>query len=140
MRSNAVIFTIVGIYFFVVGVVYTVWNLLTHGYLEWAGTVALYLAAALGLFIGFYLFLVQKKLGGPLVEDLPDSDVDDGDPEIGEFSPWSWWPMLLAFSCGLVVLGLSIGFSFWLTFLSLPLVIVSVIGWIFEYYRGNFAR
>lgn len=140
MKSNAVIFTIVGIYFFVIGVVYTVWNLLTHGYLEWAGTVALYLAAALGLFIGFYLFLVQKKLGAPLIEDLPDSDVDDGDPEIGEFSPWSWWPMVLAFACGLVVLGLSIGFTFWLTFLALPLVIVGVVGWIYEYYRGHFAR
>ena len=90
--------------------------------------------------IAVYLWLVQKKQGGVLIEDLDDSDIDDGDPEIGEFSPWSWWPLVLALSLSLVVLGLCIGFNFWLTFLSAPLVLIGVIGWVFEYYRGHFAR
>ncbi|CAG7602914.1 cytochrome c oxidase subunit 4 [Leucobacter soli] len=140
MKSNVVIFWIITAYFLVVGTVYTVWNLNTHGRVEWAGTVAVLLSGGLSGFIAAYLQLVHRKQGGELVEDRLDSDIDDGDPEIGEFSPWSWWPIVLAFSAGLFVLGLSIGFDFWLCFLSLPIVIVGVVGLIFEHYRGNFAR
>lgn len=140
MKSNVVIFGILTAYFIIVGSVYTGWNLIAHGRLEWAGTLAVFLSGGLTAFIAVYLWLTRKKQGGELVEDLLDSDIDDGDPEIGEFSPWSWWPIILAFAIGLVVLGLSIGFSFWLTFLSLPLVIVGVVGLIYEHYRGNFAR
>ena len=75
-----------------------------------------------------------------LVEDIDDSDIDDGDPELGEFSPWSWWPIVLAFALALFILGLCIGFNFWLTFLSAPIVLVAVVGWVYEYYRGHFAR
>lgn len=140
MKSNIVIFGVVAAYFLLVAVVYTVWNLIVHGRLEWAGSVALLLSAGLSGFISVFLALAYRKQGGELVEDLPESDVDDGDPEIGEFSPWSWWPLLLAFAVALFVLGLSIGQGFWLTFLALPLVPIGVVGWIYEYYRGHFAR
>lgn len=140
MKSNVVIFGILTGYFIVVATMYTVWNLLVHGRLEWAGSLAIYLSGGLTAFIAVYLWLVQKKQGGVLVEDRLDADIDDGDPEIGEFSPWSWWPLFLAFALALVVLGLCIGFNFWLSFLGLPLVLVGVVGWIYEYYRGNFAR
>ena len=140
MKSNVVIFSILTAYFVIVATVYTVWNVISNGRLEWAGSIAIILSGALTGFIAAYLALARKKQGGVLVEDLPNSDIDDGDPEIGEFSPWSWWPMFLAFSIALVVLGLSIGFSFWLTFLALPLVLIGVVGWVYEYYRGHFAR
>lgn len=140
MKSNIVIFSIIATYFFVVGTMYVVWNLVVHGYLEWAGTTATYLAGGLGAFIAVYLWLVQRKQGGVLVEDLDDSDVDDGDPEIGEFSPWSWWPIVLAASLSLFIIGLCIGFNFWLTFFSVPLILVAMVGWVYEYYRGHFAR
>lgn len=140
MKTNAVIFWIIAIYFLVIGIVYTLWNLGIHGYIEWAGTVALFLAAALGGMIGGHLILVLRKQGGTLVEDLDDSDVDDGDPEVGEFSPWSWWPILLALSASLFILGFSIGHGFWLVFLAAPFIMVSIVGWVYEYYRGHFAR
>lgn len=140
MKSNVVIFTIIAVYFFVVGTMYTVWNLVTHGYVEWAGTITIYLSGGLCAFIAVYLWLVQRKQGGVLVEDLDEADIDDGDPEVGEFSPWSWWPIILAGAIGLFIIGICIGFSFWLAFFSLPLVLVAIIGWVFEYYRGHFAR
>lgn len=140
MKTNAVIFWLISIYFLVVGLVYTFWNLGIHGYIEWAGTVAIFLAAALGGMIGAYLLLSYRKHGGPLIEDHDDSDIDDGDPELGEFSPWSWWPIVLAFAAALVILGLCIGQGFWLSFIALPFVPVSVVGWVYEYYRGHFAR
>ncbi|KTR86549.1 aa3-type cytochrome oxidase subunit IV [Leucobacter chromiiresistens] len=140
MKSNIVIFWILTVYLVVLAAVYTVWNMLSHGYPEWAGSTAILLSGGLTGFIASYLMLVQRKQGGVLVEDRDDSDIDDGDPELGEFSPWSWWPIVLAFGASLVVLGLCIGFNFWLSFLSLPVVIVAVVGWVYEYYRGNFAR
>ena len=140
MKSNVVIFGILTAYFVIVGGAYIAWNLITHGYLEWVGAVAILLSGGLTAFIAVYLWLVQKKQGGVLVEDIDDSDIDDGDPELGEFSPWSWWPIVLAFALALFVLGLCIGFNFWLTFLSAPIVLVAVVGWVYEYYRGYFAR
>ncbi len=140
MKSNIVIFGILTAYFLIVGTMYTVWNLITHGYIEWAGTTAILLSGGLTAMIAVYIWLVQKKQGGVLVEDRQDTDIDDGDPELGEFSPWSWWPLVLAFSLSLVILGLCIGFNFWLSFLSLPIVLLAVVGWVYEYYRGHFAR
>lgn len=140
MKSNILLFWILTVYLVLLAAVYAVWNLLEHGELEWVGSVALLLSGGLTGFIAFYLVLVQKKQGGVLVEDLENADIDDGDPELGEFSPWSWWPIFLAFAASLVILGLCIGFNFWLSFLGLPFVIVGVVGWIYEYYRGNFAR
>ncbi|QBE47604.1 cytochrome c oxidase subunit 4 [Leucobacter triazinivorans] len=140
MKSNIVLFWLLTAYFVLLATVYTLWNVIEHGYIEWSGSVTILLSAGLTGFIAFYLVLVQKKQGGVLVEDREDSDIDDGDPELGEFSPWSWWPIFLAFGASLVVLGLCIGFNFWLSFIALPIVLVGVVGWVYEYYRGNFAR
>lgn len=140
MKSNVVMFTVLSVYFFVVATVYTIWSVGATGYIEWAGSIAILLSGGLTAFIATFLSMSLKKQGGVLAEDRLDADIDDGDPEIGEFSPWSWWPVLLAFSIGVVVIGLSVGGNFWLLYLGLPVVIVGVIGWIYEYYRGNFAR
>ena len=48
----------------------------------------------MGILIAFYLGRVHNAQGGELPEDILTSDIDDGDPELGEFSPWSWWPIV----------------------------------------------
>ena len=138
MKSNVVILTILGIYFFVVAVIYTVWNLIAIQEVEWAGSVAILLSAGLAWMIAYYLSRTHKAQGGELVEDLPMADIDDGDPEIGEFAPWSWWPFVLAGGAGVIMIGLSVGI--WLAFFALPLVPIAVTGWVYEHYRGRFAR
>ena len=140
MKANAVIFTILTIYFVIVAAMYAVWNLVTHGYIEWVGTTALTMGAGLNGFIAFYLFLVIKKQGGVPVQDLEEADIDDADPELGEFSPWSWWPIVLAFACAFALMGLAIGFGFWFSYFMIPVILVAVVGWVYEYYRGVFAR
>lgn len=139
MKSNVVILTVLGIYFFFISIVYTVWNLIATQHVEWAGTVALALSAALAWMISYYLSRIHRSQGGELAEDRPNADIDDGDPEIGEFAPWSWWPFFLAGGAGLLMIGLSIG-GLWLGLLSLPLVPIAVTGWVYEHYRGRFAR
>jgi len=140
MKSNIVIFWILTAYLLVVAAIYAVWNHLDGHAFDWPVTTMIAVSAGLTSFIAVYLMLVQRKQGGVLVEDMETSDIDDGDPELGEFSPWSWWPLFLAFAASVVVLGLCIGFNFWLSFLTVPLVAVAIVGWVYEYYRGHFAR
>ena len=114
------------------------WALLTYGRVEWVGSIALGLVAVLALFIGFYLNRSFRAQGGPLSEDRLDAAIDDGDPELGHFSPWSWWPIILAGSATLGFLGFAVGT--WIAFIAFALFIVAIVGWVYEYYRGYFAH
>jgi len=145
MRTSINLFRIIAVFAAVVCVVYTVWNVLsgatnagTGGRIEWVGTVALGLTAVLALFVAFYLSRSYRSQGGPLPEDRLDASIDDGDPEMGFFSPWSWWPLVLAISAGLVFLGLAVGP--WIIAFGGGLVVIGLIGWVYEYYRNLFAR
>ncbi|MGO1434271.1 MAG: aa3-type cytochrome oxidase subunit IV [Canibacter sp.] len=141
MKSNIVIYYILTTFFLIVAAMYTVWHMISYnGEIEWAGSMALLACSILFAFIAYYLNLHYKKQGGELTEDLLEADIDDGDPEIGEFSPWSWWPIILAGAIALAALGLATGFFFWLSFFSIPFIVVGVVGLVYEYYRGYFAR
>lgn len=144
MKTNVNLWWILAGFFLLVTAVYTGWNIIEHSSLpwyhaiEWVGTIALLFSAAMSVMIGFYVNRVHRAQGGELPEDTLTADIDDGDPEIGEFSPWSWWPLVLAFSAALGMIGLAVG-----TFL-LPIAgavfLVAIVGWVYEYYRGYFAR
>ncbi|TFB49466.1 cytochrome c oxidase subunit 4 [Cryobacterium tagatosivorans] len=140
MRANVNLFWILTAFFAIMAAVYTVWGLLdtNQGRVEWAGTFALALCSLLSLLIGFYLSRVRGAQGGDLPEDRLDANIDDGDPEAGFFSPWSWWPIMLAASTALLFLGLAVGF--WICFIALAIGLISLVGWVYEYYRGLFAR
>ena len=66
MKSNVVILNILGIYFVFVAAVYTVWNIIATGTVEWAGSVAILLSAGLVWLISFYLGRLHKSQGGEL--------------------------------------------------------------------------
>lgn len=138
MKTNINLFWVLAAFFTLLASVYVVWEIIAVGRVEWVGAVAIGLCAVLSLFIGFYLRLVYRNQGGDLAEDRLDADIDDGDAEQGHFSPWSWWPVALAGAAALAFLGLSI--SFWIVAYAVPLVLVALVGWVYEYYRGNFGR
>jgi len=138
MRTNIGLFWLLFGFFLAGAITYVIWGILYYGYPEWVGTVGITLAAALAAFIAFFLGRTHKAQGGELPEDRDDANIEDGDPEIGHFSPWSWWPVTLAGALAITFLGLAIGV--WISFIGVPLVIVALIGWVYEYYRGNFAR
>ena len=145
MRASINLFRIIAVFAALVCVVYTVWNLLSGntnagngGRVEWVGTVALALTAILAIFIAFYLSRSYRSQGGQLPEDRLDASIDDGDPEMGFFSPWSWWPLILAISAGLLFLGLAVGQ--WIIFFGGGLLVIALVGWVYEYYRHLFAR
>ncbi|WP_353827515.1 cytochrome c oxidase subunit 4 [Agromyces sp. SYSU T0242] len=140
MRVNVVLFWVLAGFFALSGAVYIVWTMIDSpvNQPEWVGLVAILLSGVLSAFIAFYLGRVHNEQGGELPEDRLDANIDDGDAELGFFSPWSWWPILLAASAALVFLGLAVGV--WISFLALGPALISLVGWVYEYYRGNFAR
>ncbi len=140
MRANARLFWLLGVFFGLLAAVYAIWTAIdaANNQVEWVGTIALSLSAGLGLLIAFYLGRTHAAQGGELPEDRVDANIDDGDPELGFFSPWSWWPILLAASAALLFLGLAAGF--WMCYIALGVGVISLVGWTYEYYRGLFAR
>jgi hypothetical protein len=138
MKTNINLFWILAAFFALLAAVYVVWEIIAVGRVEWVGAVAIGLCSVLSVFIAFYLRLVYRNQGGELAEDRLDADIDDGDAEQGFFSPWSWWPVALAGAVAVAFLGLSI--SFWIVAYAVPLVLVALVGWVYEYYRGNFGR
>jgi hypothetical protein len=153
MGVNAKLFWILAVFFALLSGVYTVWTLLygsqnlaqdpgaggkTDVVIEFTGTIGLLLAAVASALIAFYVGYVHRTQSGELPEDRIDANIDDGDAEQGFFSPWSWWPIMLAASLALVFVGVAVGF--WIAFAGAGLLAISVVGWVFEYYRGNFAH
>lgn len=150
MRVNANLFWILAIFFALSAVGYTIWSLidyantpeqiepLTAQGVEWVGSLGMALGAVLSVFLAFYITITKRAQGGELPEDSLTAEIDDGDPEIGHFSPWSWWPMLLALGLAFMFLGFAVGI--WLAFIGGPIVLISIIGWQYEYYRNFFAR
>ena len=138
MKTNIVVLLVLAFYFFAVATMYTVWSLIDGQSVEWAGTLAIGLSGVLTVFIAFFLQIQFKNQGGELPEDRLDADIDDGDPELGFYSPWSWWPIILAAGAAKALLGFAVGI--WIAFYAVPLVLIALVGWTYEYYRGYFAR
>lgn len=144
MRTNINLWWVLVGFFIFIDVVYTGWSILAspnvpwpHA-IEWVGSIALLFGAFMALMIGFYTHRVYKAQQGELPEDTLTADIDDGDPELGEFSPWSWWPLVLAASAAIAAIGLAVGT--WMLPIGLGLFAVAIVGWVYEYYRGYFAR
>ncbi|MFM9921106.1 cytochrome c oxidase subunit 4 [Lacisediminihabitans sp. H27-G8] len=155
MNAQAKMLWILCAFFIAADITYVTWSIIQHntGYVtqlggtqgggegspvEWVGAVAIGLAAILSAFVAFYLGRTNKSVGGLLPEDRLDANIDDGDPEQGFFSPWSWWPIMLAAGGALLFMGIAIGV--WIAFIGAAITMISLVGWVYEYYRGNFAR
>ncbi|MBN9212336.1 MAG: cytochrome c oxidase subunit IV [Microbacterium sp. 71-36] len=138
MRTNVGLWWLLTGFAFFIGIVYAVWNVISHGSVEWVGTVALIFMGLMSAMIAFYIGRVVTAQRGELPEDSLTADIDDGDPEMGEFSPWSWWPIVLAGSAAIAVIGLAVGS--WLVPVAFAIFAIAIVGWVYEYYRGYFAR
>ncbi len=132
MKVEFRLFVVIGTFFVVMG---TIYGTATH-WSEPVGPFALYLCAGLAALIGFYLWETGRKLD-PRPEDDPTALISAAEGEYGFFSPYSWWPLALAASAAVVFLGLAVGW--WLFIIGLFLTTLALIGWTFEYFRGEHA-
>ena len=101
------------------------------------GTTALALAVCLAFLTGFYVLFTGRRLPDR-PEDNPEADIVEGTGELGFFSPHSWWPLFVGLAAATATLGVAIGW--WLFMIGALAVILSMTGFVFEYYRGHYAH
>lgn len=137
MKAEAWIFTYITIYFFLLGAIYAFMTHRSDEGLEWAGTVALLLTGVLGAMISGYTWMRGRKID-PRPEDNKDSEIYEGAGEYGFFPPQSQWPFWCAAVVAVIFMGPAIGW--WLTILGFGIGIWAACGWVYEYYRGEYAH
>jgi len=101
------------------------------------GTAALALSVGLAFLTGFYLLFTGRRLP-ERPEDKPDGDIEEGTGELGFFSPHSWWPLYVGLAAAIAAFGVAVGW--WLFLIGLLFIFLTVIGFVFEYYRGVWAH
>jgi hypothetical protein len=128
VKIQGKMFLWLSVFILAVAVLYGVWSK------EPVGTTALFLSFGLTVMIGYYLAFTARRVDA-MAQDNKEADVADEAGEVGFFSPHSWQPLSLGIGGALAFLGVAIGW--WLLYFSLPLLLVGLFGWVFEYYRGE---
>ncbi|HNE89004.1 MAG: cytochrome c oxidase subunit 4 [Candidatus Nanopelagicales bacterium] len=131
MKESGYIWGLGTIFFAVVAVVYGVWSQ------DWAGTTALAFTGFMTALVAFYSLYTARRLDNR-PEDDQMAEQEEADPDYGFFSPHSWWPLPLGASAMMIALGLI--FATWLMIAGVVFLVLSTIGLVFEYYRGDFAH
>lgn len=141
MKFNGNLFYYLAVFYIVDAAGYAVWNWNSYrgtaAEIEIIGTAALAMLSIMSLFIGFYLKKTHKSQG-VVPEDRLDANIEEGDAEIGFFAPWSWWPFFLGLFGAVSFAALAVGW--WLFFIGFPLALVALIGFVFEFSRGQHAH
>jgi Cytochrome c oxidase subunit IV len=132
MKVELRLFAVIGVFFVIVGSIY---GMATH-WSEPVGPFGLYLCGGVAALIGFYLWETGRKLD-PRPEEDPSALISAAEGEYGFFSPHSWWPLAVASSSAIVFLGLAVGW--WLFIIGACLSVLTIIGWTYEYFRGEHA-
>jgi hypothetical protein len=127
MKVEGYLFAIIGGFFVPVTAIY--WWLSKDP----TGTACLALSGALGLLVAYYLLFTARRMDAR-PEDRPDSEISEGSGEVGFFSPHSWWPIALAASFGITMVGLVIGP--FMALIGFVMLVTSASGLLFEYYVG----
>lgn len=134
MKVSFILFGGIGVFLLVVTVVYGVWTQMG----ELAGFPLLLLTAGLGFMLWWYLRSTAKNAPEVMDSDNPEGEITDMSGNYGDFYPWSWWPLGLAFALAFVVFGLAI--DWWLVFLSILPLIFFITGWVMEGNRKTYAH
>jgi hypothetical protein len=120
--------------FFFFSICAVIYGLLSE---EPVGTVALAFTAGLSFLVGYYLLFTARRIDSR-PEDRQDAEIAEGAGELGFYSPHSWWPLAVAFGAAVTFTGLI--FGWWLFILGAVLAMLAVVGFVFEYYRGDVAH
>jgi hypothetical protein len=132
MKSEAWVFGICTIFLVLVSPAY--WFITG----DWTGTTALTMTTLLTLMVTIYLGFHAKRMD-PRPEDRKDAEIADGAGELGFFPPYSWWPLWTAMALGCSVFAIAAG-AWWLFIIGGVLGALALVGWIYEYYRGEHAH
>jgi hypothetical protein len=131
MKVEGYLFMGCGVFFAAADVIYWYYSK------DPTGTTALALSVGLALLSGFYILFTGRRLPRR-PEDDPEGEISEGTGELGFFSPHSWWPLLTGLAGAVAAVGVAVGW--WLFLIGLLFVVLATIGFVFEYYRGEFSH
>ena len=131
MRVETWTIASIGVFFTVVTPVY--WLLAKDP----TGTSALVMTSLLGWLLAFFLGVVAKQIPDR-PEDRNDAEISDGAGELGFFPPFSWWPLFCAGAIAVMALGFV--FGWWLFIIGVGIGGITLLGFVFEFYRGYHAH
>ena len=133
MKIEANVFLLPGVFFVLVGVVY---GFLTD-FEELVGFPAILLSAGLAFMVGIYFQMLAKR-HGVRPEDREDGEIAELSGDQGFYSPWSWWPLVLAAGSALSFVALAVGW--WIMVPAGIIAVVGLVGWVFEFSTGRFSH
>jgi len=107
------------------------------GWDEPVGYLGMPLVGLLMAMIGAYLALTARRID-PRPEDDEEANIEDGAGDQGVYSPWSWWPLVIGAAAAIAFLGLAVGW--WVLYIGFILGVIGLVGWVFEYSRGQHAH
>jgi len=139
VKTQAYLFMGISTFFAVVAGVYMFWARQDHGAVEWVGATVLVVAIGFGWMMGWWLWQAARRsehFHGLPAEERLDGEIAENAGEYGFFSPYSWWPLFVALSVAFGVVGVAVGW--WMALLGAFAIILTTIGWVFEYYRKEF--
>ncbi|WP_306367564.1 cytochrome c oxidase subunit 4 [Nocardiopsis sp. CC223A] len=139
MKTQAYLFMGVSTFFGLAALLYIYWSWQDTGAIEWTGTTALVVSIGFGWMIGYWLWQSARRsehFHGLPAEERLDGEIAENAGEYGFFSPHSWWPMFVALSVAFTAVGVAIGW--WMVIIGGFAIILTAIGWVFEYYRKEF--
>jgi hypothetical protein len=105
---------------------------------DWTGTSALVMTTLLAAMVTLYLGFHAAKME-PRPEDRKDAEIADGAGELGFFPPYSWWPLWCAAALAVIVYAVAMA-AWWLVVIGFGLGGLALSGFVFEYYRGEYAH
>ncbi|GGQ17055.1 cytochrome c oxidase subunit 4 [Streptomyces roseolilacinus] len=128
MKIQGKMFIWLSFFILAMAVLYGLWSK------EPVGTTALFMAFGLAIMVGYYLAFTARRVDA-MAQDDKEADVADEAGELGFFAPHSWQPFSLAIGGAFAFLAVAL--DWWLMFFSLPIILIGIWGWVFEYYRGE---
>jgi hypothetical protein len=135
MKAETRVFAVIGGFLVVVTVVYAWLTAVMTGGVERVGTVALALSCLLCAMIGGSWWLISRRIQ-PRPEDRKDAEPADGAGDVGFFSPYSYWPVLVGLGAATAAFGIAV-WQLWLAGVGLVAVVAAAAGLLFEYYTGT---
>ncbi len=131
MKDVGKLFAYGAIFFLILSVIYGFWSR------DVAGIVLLLLTGFMTFLIAFFVLHTERRVF-PMPEDVKDATQEDADSDYGFYSPYSWWPLPVAASIFLILFGFA--FAWWIVVAGIAFLFLSLVGFVFEYYRGDHAH
>lgn len=124
MKTEAVLFAGVSVFFGVTASIYGAWAR------DPAGTAVLIVAFLMAALVSFFL-TVRYRRRGRRPQDTRDTEVADTAGPVESFPPDSPWPITLAGGFGVAAVGVAYGV--WLLLIGVGLLGTGVLGMVFEH-------